>query len=221
MTARAVREAGGVPVVAPILRIERREGPLLGDAADGGEGTVLAFTSANGVRAYAEGGGGRRPAFCVGPLTAAAARAAGLPVAGVADGAVAPLAALLTAAAPARVLHVRGAHAAGDLTGRLAAAGIPAAPLILYEAVPATRLPEAAEGALRAGADVLLYSPRSARLLAQLMREAGLADALRDRRVAALSEGVAQAFDLPIGAMRVPPAASRSGLVDFLLDRRT
>ena len=215
-TARLIEDRGGVPVVAPILTIGPRPAPLPIEP-----GTVLAFTSANGVRAYARSGAPARPACCVGPVTAAAAREAGLPVAGIAAGDVASLAELLVAARPASVLHVRGVQAAGDLAGRLAAAGLRVKAAALYEAVPAERLPETAETALRAGCDALLYSPRSARLLAALMRRADVAEALTTRRLGALSQAVADAFDLPAGEVLIPPMPSSSGLVDFLLQRRT
>ena len=216
-TAALVKARGGVPTTAPILEIVRR-GDILPDRVPD---AVLAFTSANGVRAYTDAGGPPRPAWCVGAVTARAAVAAGLTVAGVAEGDVASLAAALGEAAPPRVVHVRGAHAAGSLAQALCAAGVPSEPLVLYEARAAARLPEAAAEALRDGTDALLYSPRSARLLSDLMVRAGLGDALATRRVGMLSRAVADAFHRPVGAAVIPPDATSSGLVDFLLRRRT
>ena len=216
-TAAQVSERGGVPVIAPILEIALAAGPPPDPAPD----AVLAFTSANGVRAYAAAGGPPRPAWCVGPVTARAAEAAGLAVAGIAGGDVASLAGALRAAKPTRVMHVRGAHAAGNLTAALRAAGLTAEALVLYEAQAAKTLPEAAVAALRGGTDALLFSPRSARLLGDLMMRAGLGDALADRRVGMLSSAVAAAFTPPVGTALIPPSPTSSRLVDFLLRRRT
>ena len=72
-------------------------------------------------------------------MTAAAARQAGF-AARSADGDVADLAALVVAAhrpGAGAFLHVRGAHAAGDLVGRLAAAGVPARAAAIYDQVGA------------------------------------------------------------------------------------
>ena len=89
-----------------------------------------------------------------------------------ADGDAAALAALIAARAdPARgaLLHGRGAHAAGDLPGALAAAGVALREAILYEMAPAAALPEAAAAALAAGPCLILaYSPRGAARFAEL-----------------------------------------------------
>ena len=215
-SAAAFAAAGIEVVCAPILFIAPR-----GDRPHPPEDAVLAFTSANGVRAYRAAGGPPRPAWCVGPITAAAAEEAGLAVAGVAGGDVASLAARIASAAPPRVLHVRGVHAAGALTEALAQQGIRADAAPLYEAVPAPALPDAAAAALRAGADVALYSPRSARHFSDLVRAAGLGEATARARLLALSEAVAAACALPFAEVFVPPLPNGSAFVDFLSGRRT
>ena len=137
----------------------------------------LAFTSANGVRAFMaavpEGAPGRT-AWCVGDLTAAAARAAGLTAVS-ADGDLPALVALIRARAPrgaGAILHVRGRHAAGDLVAALAAAGLPARAAELYDQ---RALPLGPEGwaALAAGGVATAFSPRTARLLADAARSGG------------------------------------------------
>lgn len=160
------------PVIAPMLRIEPTAGPIDLDGAQ-----ALLFTSANGVATFAALSPDRRlPAFCVGDMTARAARAAGFSARS-AGGDVAALAAL--AAAEARpnggdLLHVRGRHAAGELTGRLAAAGLPARALEIYDqrAVP---IDDAARALLETrGIDVLAaFSPRSAASFAEAARREG------------------------------------------------
>jgi uroporphyrinogen-III synthase len=130
---------------------------------------VLAFTSANGVRAFARLTPRRDlKAWCVGTATAGAARLAGFADLVAGGGDVEALARdLLEAPAAAEIVHASALEPAGDLVGRLAAAGRPARRLAVYaarEAHPA-RLQEAL------GAEsILVHSPRAARILAGLLR---------------------------------------------------
>ena len=111
-------------LVAPLIAIA----PVPGAIDLAGLQGIL-FSSANGVEQFAARQPARDlPAYCVGDMTAAAARAAGF-AARSADGDVDDLAAMVIAAhrpGAGAFLHVRGRHAAGDLVGRLAAAGVPA-----------------------------------------------------------------------------------------------
>ena len=80
-TAEAARQRGLNPIVAPLFRIE----PVEWQPRDPAEFDALLLTSANAV---AQAGDGLRefaslPVYCVGEATAAAARDAGLSVAGV------------------------------------------------------------------------------------------------------------------------------------------
>ena len=137
----------------------------------------LAFTSAHAVAAFAaQGLATGLPAWCVGPGTAAAARAAGL-AATSAGGEVAALARLVAAAwrpGAGDVLHLRGRHAAGDLAGRLRAAGVATREAVVYDQ-PARPLPPEARRILAAGGAEALafFSPRGARLFAAEARDAG------------------------------------------------
>ncbi len=121
-------------IIAPLIAITPLATPL--DLA-GIQGLV--FTSANGVEQFAARTDDRAlPAFCVGAMTADAARRAGF-TAACADGDVAALAALVIAGfrpGAGDFLHLRGRHAAGDLVGRLAAAGVPARAAELYDQLP-------------------------------------------------------------------------------------
>ncbi len=192
--AAALRAAGVERVlVAPLVRIAPR-GRL--PDHDGG----LLLTSANAVAAYvAAGGTGGRPAWTVGPRTAAAAAAAGLEVRGVADDAEA-LARLVPANAPP-LLHLRGAIARGDLAGALRARGISASEAILYaqEALPL----DAEAVALIALGPVLapVYSPRGASLLMAACRDPSRANL----RAVCLSRAVAAACDVPVAAVAARP----------------
>ena len=99
-------------------------------------------------------------------------------------------------------LHLAGAHAAGDLIGRLAAAGVPARAAAIYDQVPRPLTAEARDAARRGGIDVLaLFSPRTARLFAA----AGACGAgwdLRARSPSRSARPPTPAFDGPEPAAR-------------------
>ena len=217
-TAALIRAAGHEALVHPLMRIVPREGALAGTV----RADALAVTSANGLRAYAAAGGPRLPVFAVGETSAAEAGTLGFEVAGTAEGDVRSLAGLIASASPGRVLHVSGARAAGDLAGALAAAGVPCERAVLYDAVEADALPGAATADIRRGLDwTMLHSPRSALLLTRLVRAAGLADAFRGVRLAALSPAVAEAAGLPFAETRVAARPASSALVDIVGARDT
>jgi uroporphyrinogen-III synthase len=154
-----------VPVViAPLIEILPR-----GLTIDPGGAAGLIFTSENGVAAFA-GIDARRhwPVWCVGERTAQAARAAGFARVELGGGdAEALLAGILAARRRGPLLHLRGQHAAGDLVGRLTAAGLPATAAVVYDQ-RACALPAEARALLADPAEDLLlplFSPRSAALL--------------------------------------------------------
>ncbi|MEM9851807.1 MAG: uroporphyrinogen-III synthase, partial [Pseudomonadota bacterium] len=103
LLADLARDLGSTPahVISPLLRIVPVEAPPTQPAPD-----WVAFTSANGVRAYAAASADRPPALCVGAATADAATSMGF-AARSADGDVAALARLAEKVCPrgARVLH--------------------------------------------------------------------------------------------------------------------
>lgn len=186
-TAERVAALGHAPIVAPLLRIEPVAEPdidLRGVAA-------LAFTSANGVRAFAD----REPSrtlkvFAVGAGTAAAAKAAGFRNILSADGDVHALAqriAARKAELKGVVLHPGAAEPAGDLVGELIDAGIEARGVALYDAVPVS--PDADFLAAMAELDVVLvHSPKAAKALAGTLRKRDAAHL----RVLCLSPAVAK-----------------------------
>mgnify|MGYP003835865637 FL=1 len=180
-------------VIAPLLRIEP-----LGALLDLSGYSGLVFSSQNGVRAFAGMGGDRRlPAYCVGARTAEAAQAIGLRAEfGGADADV--LVARLAGAAPGgRLLHLRGAHARGDIAARLSAAGQPCDEAVIYDQVPQDLTPDALDLLAGEGTVLLpLFSPRSAKLAGEAAAGAGATLA-----VAVMSEAVAQAWDGPAPAL--------------------
>jgi len=179
----------------------------------------LAFTSAHAVAALA----GRQlppalPAWCVGASTAAAARRAGL-AAEASGGDVAALARLVASRARpdgGAVLHLSGRHAAGDLVAWLAAAGIPARAVVVYDQAERP-LPEAATRLLAAGhAEVLaFFSPRGVRLFAARARSAGwpFGDTMSVSISAAADAGLA---GLGLRRRVVAPTPDRAGMLAVL-----
>jgi len=168
-TAERVRALGHDPLVAPLLTVR----PIEGVQIDLAGVAALAFTSANGVRAFADASGERGlRVFAVGAATAAAARAAGFRSVLSADGDVEALAEGIAARRgelPGVVLHPGAAEPAGDLTGVLERHGLEARRLALYETVPAPLGKAEAEQLARSDA-ALLHSPRAGRALARLLR---------------------------------------------------
>ncbi len=169
-TAERLRSRGHEPVVAPLLTVEPIPDPQVDLRGVG----ALAFTSANGVRAFA----GACPeralrVFAVGSATASAAKAAGFKAVLSAEGDVAALAERIAARAreiQGSVLHPGALEPAGDLVGALRAAGMEARLLPLYDTVPSPPPDDflAAIGDLDL---VLLHSPKAARTLAKVLRK--------------------------------------------------
>ncbi|MFW6027430.1 MAG: uroporphyrinogen-III synthase [bacterium] len=206
--------------LAPLMNIRRTGTPpdLAGVQA-------VAFTSANGVRAFAALTPSRGlPVFAVGAATADAAHACGFTNVEVAGGDVDSLAALIAARAdPAAgaVFHAAGSHVAGDLAQALSGAGIEVRRQVLYEAQAAARLPDAAVRALRGAPrpldGVLFYSPRSARLFEELTATAGLRARLAPLTAWCLSPSVAQELTAALWRrIMVSPAPDQTSLLALL-----
>lgn len=130
---------------------------------------ALILTSENGAEAAGQMGlPPGLPAICVGARTAEVARAQGFAAESAEGDAEALIEMILSRADPGPMLHLRGAHARGDIAPRLRAAGRQVADAVVYrqDECPLT---EEARVALR-GAELVVvpvYSPRSAAILAQ------------------------------------------------------
>ncbi|PVM91419.1 uroporphyrinogen-III synthase [Caulobacter radicis] len=166
-TAARLSALGFSPLIDPLLEV--RDLPWTADLAGVG---ALAFTSRNGVAAFARASAQRGlPVFAVGAATADLAAEAGFSRIESAEGDVAALAALIAAhhtGFEGTVLHPAAAEPAGDLVSPLVRAGIEARTVAVYESVvraPAAETLAALED-LRA---VLLHSPKAARALAALL----------------------------------------------------
>ena len=131
-------------------------------------GTAI-FTSENGVVQAMQGGVPvNLTAYCVGNQTAATARQFGIDVLGVAQDADALVDQLVAAQPTGPLTHFRGQHVAGDLFGKLGAAGHRVCNVICYDqrSVP---LSQSAVSNLHGEKPVVLplFSPRSATILKQ------------------------------------------------------
>ena len=191
--AKECREAGIDPLVAPLMQIEFLCGWRLPETA-----VSAAFTSANGVRAFAKGCARRDLiAYCVGEATTAAACEKGFQEIKTAGGDVKMLAQLIADNPPPQsgvVFHIAGTRRAGDLVGLLREEGLAGERLTAYRMIEASSLPSPATEALR-GSDeicVTLFSPRTARLFMRLAEAAGLDKRLSNHAALCLSEAVAQ-----------------------------
>lgn len=168
-------QARGVDcVVEPLLEIVPK--PDAEIALDGVQ--ALLFTSANGVRAFAAHSTRRDiKVLTVGEGSAEAARGAGFIDVTSAGGDVDGLAALATSRLKPEdgaLFHGAASVLAGDLQGKLEAAGFTLRRTVLYEAKTATAFsPETRMNLALGGIDmVLLFSPRTARTFAELWRGA-------------------------------------------------
>jgi uroporphyrinogen-III synthase len=209
-TAARVAALGYLPVASPLLRLEPTGEPVdLDDVA------ALAFTSINGVRAFADASAVRDlPAYAVGDATAEAARAAGFTEVASADGDVSALAALLASARPkGLVLHPGAAEPAGDLVGALAQSGIAVRPLALYRAVDAE--PTEALTLWERLSAVLIHSPRAGRALEVLMA----ARAAPNLRAVVISPAAAEPLKhLDLAGVAVAPLPKEQALLNLLLE---
>lgn len=174
-TAERLAARGHAAIPAPLLAFRGHPEAIPVDRADAFAGVVL--TSQNAVRALAEtprrGALLALPAFAVGAATAAAARAAGFAAVESAGGDADALARTL-AARPAlagrRLLHLVGRDKATALGPLLAPARIAVEEAVAYAMEAVAAPPEGLRAAARTGADALLvYSPRTARVLAALV----------------------------------------------------
>lgn len=210
-TAERVRDLGLEAIVDPLLVVEALDAEL-----DLAPFTALAFTSANGVEAFARLTDARGlPVFAVGRATAKAAHVEGFASVSSADGDVEDLCDLIAAGASGPVLWAGAKQPAGDLVGMLRGSGVMAKGVAVYETLE--RMPsDETLARLNAPKTVLLHSPRAARVLASVLRER-LAPALR---FLCLSEAVAAPLREIVepGSVAVAPRPDESALLD-LLDR--
>lgn len=177
-SAARARALGLEPVAAPLFTVR----PVAWDAPDPAGFDAVVMTSANAARhagpqlaAFLH-----LPCYVVGETTGAAAARAGFTDIRVGEADSVALAELMQLEGVRSALHLTGAvHVWTDVM---------TAQRIVYESEAAETLPAEAEGALAAGALVLLHSPRAASTFARLWR-----GKREDISLAAISEAAARA----------------------------
>ncbi|MCC2663237.1 MAG: hemD [Geminicoccaceae bacterium] len=199
-------ERGHDVTIEPLLTIE----PLPGVVAALAGAQAIVLTSANAVPAL-PATGVRLPVFAVGAATARAARAHGCEEVHAAAGDAQSLAGLIAAhcrPAAGPLLHLAGAEVRPGLAEALAAAGLTLRRQTVYRATAARGLSGPVVEALRRQAidAVLLFSPRTATTLVELIAAHQLAGCLGRTEAICLSAAVAaRCRRLEWRAVRVAP----------------
>lgn len=220
--AERLRAAGHDAIVEPLMSVGYLEGEA-GLRADLAAAQAIAFTSANGVRALARAFDGRDlPAFAVGAATAAAAKREGFTRVHEAGGDVSHLAARIGSMLEPEdgaIIHIAGSVVAGDLGGSLASFGFHIERRVLYDTTVAPALSEDVINGITDGSlgAVMVYSPRTGRILADLMAKAGLMEAAAGVTCYCLSTNVADAVaPVPFAECFVAHAPNEDALLDLL-----
>ncbi|HEY1072858.1 uroporphyrinogen-III synthase [Brevundimonas sp.] len=210
-TAVRLTALGFTPVVAPLLAIRPLPEALprfLGAAPDLTTVAALAFTSPNGVAAFAALTPDLRdrPVFAVGDATAEAARDAGFADARSAAGDIHALAALIAATPIDGLILAPGAREpAGDLPALLPGRTIQRLPVYAAEETGAVPPPDFDA--------VLLHSPRAARALAAALPS----QAARNRLAVCISDAaVAPLAAHSFAEIRVADAPDETSLLTVL-----
>lgn len=160
--AAKLESLGHSAVVMPLMEIVPRAGVEIPNRAY----QAICITSANGILNDAPlrplGG---TPLLCVGPQSAAAAKAKGFLNVTAQGGDVAGLSAFIIenlSPSDGPILYLSGAATSGDLEGLLTRAGYDVDRVVSYDAVATA--PTDLKNALRTSDGVILYSPRTAAL---------------------------------------------------------
>jgi uroporphyrinogen-III synthase len=214
-----LEEKGHRVALEPLLEIV-----LLKDAAVDLTGVqALLFTSANGVRAFAQLQARRDlPVYAVGDSTARAALEAGFAQIESANGDVDDLARLVGRCCdPAKgaLLHPAASQLAGDLAGLLSQQGFEIRRAVIYEAKAAERLSEPTIRLFQENAidGVLFFSPRTAQSFASLANGANIQERLASVTAYALSEAVAKRLEcLSFRTVRIAESPDQAALLDCI-----
>ena len=203
--AQRLSSQGYATLLCPLMRIEADPGAVV---PAGRKYQALLITSANGLRAIEQAGQLEHllvlPVIAVGPASARLATAMGFADVREAGGdvkAVADLVGQTLTPAGGPLLYITGKARAGDLKGDLENGGFTVDRLEAYSAVPTGALDEDTITAIRSGeADtVLLYSPRTARIWARLVKSHDLTDEAAAMTRICLSQAVADAVNAEFG----------------------
>ena len=212
--AESVRAYGFTPLVEPMMTIV----PLEVTLPDLKQYQALVFTSANGVRAFADLSAERgHKVYCVGDISAAEARACGWHDVTAADGFAVDLIALLEkdVAAGSRLLHLSGQHIAREI----APAGLSVDRLAVYHADAATDLSPDLLGLLDEGelCAALFFSARTASIFTELLESAGCTQAVKTTKALCLADSVVKSLQhIEWQDVQVSARPDRGGMMDLL-----
>lgn len=215
-TAVRVAALGVEPIVSPVLAYKARtDAPLAAPQAYSG----LVFTSANGVRAFADRSDDRtRCAWCVGPATASAARNHGFPHVRESSGNAIDLARFIAGhSLPGSLplLHVANAAAKGDFKQALTARGFAVEFAPLYDMLPAESLSAEALEVIATGtpAFVLIHSAKGAQSFVRLCGERPTSQLI----AVAISEPASRSLlPLDLAALHISRTPNEDGLMTVL-----
>jgi len=219
--AAMIAAMGLLPVLSPTMKVVNTgEKPNLDRVA------ALAFTSANGVRAFAKVCEERKlPVFAVGSATNEAARKIGFATVEAAEGDLPSLVKLIKQLHEGgEILHVAGRDRAGNLVALLKIEGISAQRSVLYLAKPiATLSSEACSliADMTTNPWVTLFSPRTADIFLKQVAAAGLEADLARVSAACLSEAVADKLvGKKFNAIEIAEHRAAEALIDLITRRQ-
>ncbi len=214
-TAARLREKGLEAIVSPALELASRDEALPDLSEFGG----LVFTSANGVRFFAEASEARDlPAWCVGPATASEALREGFSPVHQSSGNAHDLAHYIAhhwSGTRKALLHVANAAAKGDLARALEAEGFDVTFAALYEARQAPSLSPDALAQLKSGARTicLVHSAKGANAFLSLANGLNLS---KTEFVVISPQAAASLEQVPSGGVHVARHPDEAHLMDCL-----
>lgn len=217
-TADAVAALGWRPLLAPALVLASLPPPA--DIARPAQALLLPSRAA--ARALSGHLDPALPVLAVGPGTAEEARRAGFTDVALAEGDAASLTRMAAQRLDPRagpLLLAVGEGYSQPLATALRGQGFTVRRRVVYAARPATVLPDEACAALRDGQarTALFFSPRSAQVIQELLRQAGLTETVRNVVALALSQRIAGVLTgMPWQEIRATPAPDAAALLALL-----
>lgn len=198
-------DLGHDPLIEPMMEIIRLP-VILPDLA---KFSGLAFTSANGVRAFAGISKNRNLAvYAVGEATAGEAKRAEFKNVIDCGGTIEAMNDYLAKNKIANILHLSGSH----VSGAILSGSTPATRIALYEGRAATSLSSSLIDSLKQGkiTKILFYSPRTAKIFSGLVKKREMAANIEHCMALCLSDSVVNSLsDLPW--KRIDVAAAPEG----------
>lgn len=202
-----LEEMGHEATVAPMLTVSFENT----EDIDLSEVQALVATSRNGLKALktqnVQRAASQLPIFVVGQATARDARALGFKQIIVGGGSVASLIPEIVATADPQsdvLMHLAGDEVAGDLARELELHGFRVMQPVVYRMIPTAAFTPDVEDQIDTGEveGVLLFSPRTAAIYADLIAQHGLVNASRRLNHYCLSRAVAQRL-APLAPVRI------------------